>query len=103
MSAATTNLDFEKRRRVLKLFPMQLLPTWDLFIIVFFAIIIAYSFIVGRNSTLKIVIASYLAILTADGFGNMIDRFFLSPAALVETPTSFGPESLIIFKILILL
>ncbi len=103
MSAATTNLDFEKRRRVLKLFPMQLLPTWDLFIIVFFAIIIAYSFIVGRNSTLKIVIASYLAILTADGFGNMIDRFFLSPAALVETPTSFGPESLIIFKILIFL
>jgi len=79
---------------------MQILPTWDLFIIVFFAIILAYSFIVGRNSTLKIIIASYIAILTADGFGNMLDRFLLSPARLVDTPTAFGPESLVIFKIL---
>jgi hypothetical protein len=79
---------------------MQILPTWDLFIIVFFAIILAYSFIVGRNSTLKIIIATYIAILTADGFGNIIDRFFLAPGSVVETPAALGPESLVIFKIL---
>jgi len=80
---------------------MQILPTWDLFIIVFFAIILAYSFIVGRNSTLKIIIASYLAILTADSFGNIIDKFVLSNPSLAETPTAaLGPESLVIFKIL---
>ncbi|MFH1546198.1 MAG: hypothetical protein ABIE14_02385 [Patescibacteria group bacterium] len=79
---------------------MQILPTWDLFIIVFFAIILAYSFIVGRNSTLKIIIATYIAILTADGFGNILDRFILSDARLLETPTALGPESLVIFKIL---
>ena len=79
---------------------MQILPTWDLFIIVFFAIILAYSFIVGRNSTLKIIIATYIAILTADGFGNILDRFILSDARLLETPTAFGPGSLVIFKIL---
>ncbi|MFH1375900.1 MAG: hypothetical protein ABIH35_04505 [Patescibacteria group bacterium] len=80
---------------------MQILPTWDLFIIVFFAIILAYSFIVGRNATLKIVIATYIAILTADGFGNIIDRYFLSPDRLVDVATAAGPESLVILKILI--
>jgi len=80
---------------------MQVLPTWDLFILVFFAIIIAYSFIIGRNSTLKIVIATYLAILTADGFGNLLDQYFLTPASIADPTSIFGPESLIIFKILI--
>ncbi len=80
---------------------MQILPTWDLFIIVFFAIILAYSFIVGRNSTLKIIISTYIAILTADGFGNILDRFILSDSRILETPTSVGPESLVIAKILI--
>ena len=80
---------------------MQVLPTWDLFILVFFAIIIAYSFIIGRNSTLKIIIATYLAILTADGFGNIVDRYFLTPTRLADTATTFGPESLIILKILV--
>jgi hypothetical protein len=79
---------------------MQILPTWDLFIIVFFAIILAYSFIVGRNATLKIIIASYIAILTADSFGNLFDHFLLSEAKLVDLGVSFGSESLIILKIL---
>jgi len=80
---------------------MQVLPTWDLFILVFFAIIIAYSFVIGRNSTLKVVIATYLAILTADGFGNIVDRYFLTPAKIADPASVFGPESLIIFKILV--
>ncbi|MDD3066950.1 MAG: hypothetical protein PHO48_03925 [Candidatus Gracilibacteria bacterium] len=80
---------------------MQILPTWDLFIIVFFAIIIAYSFIVGRNSTIKIIIATYLAILTADGIGNMIDKFFLSGEALMNTGVGGGAETLVVIKILV--
>ena len=84
-----------------KFSPMQILPTWDLFIIVFFAIVVAYSFIVGRNSTLKIIIATYIATLTADGFGNIIDRFVLSDPRFLESATAFGPGSLVIFKILL--
>ena len=79
---------------------MQILPTWDLFIVVFFAIILAYSFIVGRNSTLKIIIASYIAILTADGFGNLINQFIFSNPRMLETSAALGPESLVILKIL---
>ena len=54
---------------------MNVTLSWDLFIIVFFSIIIAYSFIVGRNSTLKIIIGSYIATLTADGLANLVIKY----------------------------
>lgn len=50
---------------------MDLKLSWDLFIIVFFAIVTAYSFIIGRKETLKIIIATYIATLSADGLGNL--------------------------------
>lgn len=80
---------------------MQILPTWDLFIIVFFAIVVAYSFIVGRNSTLKIIIATYIATLTADGFGNLLDTFVLSDPNFVLNVGNFGPSVLVVSKILL--
>ena len=80
---------------------MQILPTWDLFILVFFAIIIAYSFIIGRNSTLKIIISTYIAILTADGFGNIVDKFILSENPVIDIVTAANTGSLVILKILI--
>ncbi|MEK7528563.1 MAG: hypothetical protein AAB592_02260 [Patescibacteria group bacterium] len=56
------------------------MPTlsWDLFVIVVFTVIIAYSFIIGKENTLKVVIASYMAILTADALGNLFKEFFLA-------------------------
>lgn len=55
---------------------MDLKLSWDLFVIVFFAIITAYSFIIGRRDTLKIIIATYIATLTADGIGNIFQKIF---------------------------
>jgi hypothetical protein len=54
---------------------MDLKLSWDLFIIVFFAIVTAYSFIIGRQETLKIIIASYIATISADGLGNLFSKF----------------------------
>jgi hypothetical protein len=54
---------------------MDLKLSWDLFIIVFFAIVTAYSFIIGRQETLKIIIASYIATISADGLGNLFTKF----------------------------
>ena len=54
---------------------MDLKLSWDLFVIVFFAIVTAYSFIIGRKDTLKIIIGTYIATLSADGFGNIFQRF----------------------------
>lgn len=51
--------------------------SWDLFVLVIFAVIITYSFIIGKENTLKVIIGSYLAILTADGLGNLFKQYAL--------------------------
>lgn len=54
---------------------MSLQLSWDLFIIVFFSIVVAYSYIMGREDTLKVIIATYIATISADGIGNIIQKF----------------------------
>lgn len=77
-----------------------LAPTWDLFILVFFSIIIAYSFIVGRNATLKIIIATYIAILATDGIGNLLERLLTSGDAIINLVPA-DSNSIIVIKILL--
>lgn len=55
---------------------MNIQLTWDLFIIVFFAIVITYSFIIGRKESVKIIIATYIAIVAVQGIGNVLGRVF---------------------------
>jgi len=80
---------------------MEINLSWDLFVIVFFAVIIAYSFIIGRNQTLKIIIASYIAILTSDGIGNLIERYLIGDQPLIDVFSSSNISTLIIIKIFI--
>lgn len=53
---------------------MTIAPTWDLFIIVFFGLVITYSFIIGKHEAVKIIISTYIAILAVEGIGNVIER-----------------------------
>lgn len=79
---------------------MQINLSWDLFVIVFFTVIIAYTFIIGRNQSVKIIISSYIAILAADGIGNIIERYFLGEAPIVNSLNLANDEStLILIKI----
>jgi len=81
---------------------MEINLSWDLFVIVFFTVIIAYSFIVGRNSTLKIIIASYIAILASDGIGNLIEHFLIGDKPLINLlDVTTNENSLIVIKIFI--
>jgi len=81
---------------------MDINLSWDLFVIVFFAVIIAYSFIIGRNQTLKIIIASYIAILAADGMGNLIQHYFIGEQAIAGRIQVTNVEStLVILKIFV--
>lgn len=81
---------------------MDINLSWDLFVIVFFAVIIAYSFIIGRNHTFKVIIASYIAILTADGIGNLIERYLLGDSAVFGKLELANPVAgMIILKIFI--
>lgn len=51
---------------------MNISLTWDLLVVVFFAVIIAYSFIVGKDECVKIVIATYIATIAVQGVGNLL-------------------------------
>jgi hypothetical protein len=54
---------------------MDLTLSWDLFIVFFFSVVTAYSFIMGKHQTLTILIAIYIAILATQGMGNVLIRF----------------------------
>lgn len=77
-----------------------LIPTWDLFILILFLVIIAYSFMIGRASTSKIVIATYIAILAADGLGNYLYTLIIGPdPSLKLFSVQATPTSILILKL----
>lgn len=73
--------------------------SWDLFILVFFGVVIAYSFIIGRNQTIKVIISTYMAILTADGIGNLLQTYLLPAAPSLQGEV--GDQALVLVKIFI--
>ncbi len=48
--------------------------SWDLLIIVFFGLVVAYSLIIGRNNNIKVIIATYMSALFADAVGNLFGK-----------------------------
>ncbi len=69
---------------------MDLRLSWDLFILVFFAIIIAYSFILGKDATLKIILGTYASALAADAAGNLFGMKFGSAPQLLKATAGIG-------------
>lgn len=55
---------------------MNIQLSWDLFVLVFFVVIVAYSFIIGRDNTLKVILGTYVAALAADAAGNLFAGYF---------------------------
>ena len=55
---------------------MNVVLSWDLFVLAFFVVIIAYSFIIGRDNTLKVILGTYVAILAADAVGALFGQYF---------------------------
>ena len=70
---------------------MNLTLSWDLVIIVFFAVIITYTFIIGRKESIKIIIASYIAIVAVQGVGNGLQRLMNGSATLLG-PIGFNMD-----------
>lgn len=79
--------------------------SWDLFIVVVFAVIVAYSFIIGKENTLKVIIGSYIAILAADGIGNLFKQYVLTSKQFVTFMNFLGiggeDKSIIMIKVVI--
>ena len=81
--------------------------SWDLFILVFFAVVIAYSFIIGKSQTLKVILGTYVSILCADGLGNLFAKYFVVSKTFMKAMKLFAvgteDQTVIFFKVLIFL
>ncbi|MBP7057121.1 hypothetical protein KBB08_01375 [Candidatus Gracilibacteria bacterium] len=81
---------------------MYLAPTWNLFILILFTVIVAYSLIIGSNRTAKIILSSYVAVLAADGLGNLFYTFFTNPNRVFSLVTiQSASQTLVTVKILL--
>jgi hypothetical protein len=84
---------------------MDIQLSWDLFILVFFVVIIAYSFIIGRDNTLKVILGTYVAAITADATGNIFGEYFSGSALFMKLLklASVGneQEAIIFVKVLV--
>lgn len=86
---------------------MNLHLSWDLFILVFFAVVIAYSFIIGRNQTLKVILGTYVSILCSDGIGNLFAKYLAPSQPFLRLMKLFAigseDQAVIFFKVLVFL
>ena len=83
---------------------MNLVLSWDLFVVVMFVMIVAYSFIIGLDRTLKTLIGTYLAILAADGLGNVTFLLMQQESKLTKLLKLYevgGAESHVVIKIIL--
>ena len=54
---------------------MDITLTWDLVIVVFFAVVTAYSFLVGKHQCVKVIVATYISLVAVQGLVTLIGRF----------------------------
>ena len=86
---------------------MDLQLSWDLFIVVFFVIVVAYSLIIGRDNTIKVILGTYVAVVCADAIGGLFAHYmggtmmFLQFAK--EASLESVDEAVIFSKVLIFL
>lgn len=84
---------------------MNIVLSWDLFILAFFVVIIAYSFIIGRDNTLKVILGTYVAILAADSVGALFGQYFAGSELFVRILQSASvntdEEAVIFIKVLV--
>ncbi len=81
--------------------------SWDLFILAFFGVVTAYSFIIGRSQTLKIITSTYIAILCADALGNLFAMNLASSESFIRFMRLFSvgnaDQATAFFKVLVLI
>jgi hypothetical protein len=84
---------------------MDLRLSWDLFIIVFFGIVVAYSFIIGRNNIFKVILGTYVAALGADALGNIFSKTLAMSSSFMKLLKLFSisteEEATLLIKIVV--
>lgn len=59
---------------------MEVALTWNLVLLSGFVMLFAYSFLLGQNSTIKLILSIYIAIMTADGIAKILQDFVINPS-----------------------
>lgn len=59
---------------------MEVALTWNLVILAVAVMLFAYSFIIGQDHTIKLILSIYIAILTSDGIASLLQRFVFDPS-----------------------
>lgn len=84
---------------------MDLRLSWDLFVVVFFVIITAYSLIIGKDNTLKVILGTYISLVCADAIGEIIGHYFMGTQMFLlmakEARLESTEEALIFIKVLV--
>src|SRR3989338_9031831 len=79
---------------------MPLSLSWDIFIAVFVALVVAYSFIIGKHESVKVIVAAYIAIVAVQGIESLVLRYFpLLQSTLGTLQITFTPLSLALGKL----
>ncbi|TSC60799.1 MAG: Uncharacterized protein Greene041662_31, partial [Candidatus Peregrinibacteria bacterium Greene0416_62] len=74
--------------------------SWDLFIAVFVALVVAYSFIIGKHESVKVIVAAYIAIVAVHGIESLTLRTLpLLQATLGTLQISFTPLTIALGKL----
>jgi hypothetical protein len=74
---------------------MEIALTWNLVILSVLVMLFAYNFLLGQNATIKPIISTYIAVLTADGVAQILKQFVLDPSPGMQK--LFGENELEIF------
>lgn len=88
---------------------MDFTLSWDLCVIVFFGIVISYSFIIGLEESVKVIVFTYVAMVAAQGAGSLLAQVsqysqpLLTSFGLGFDATMLDVSKLILFIILIVL
>ncbi len=64
---------------------MEIALTWNLVLLSVLVMLFAYNFLLGQNATIKLIISTYIAILTADGVAKILKDFFFDPAPGIQS------------------
>ncbi len=79
---------------------MSLTLSWDLLIILFVVLVVAYSFIVGKDASVKIIVATYISVVAVEALGN-IALIVTSASTASMVGLSLSPDILAIGKLIL--
>lgn len=79
---------------------MSLTLSWDLLIILFVVLVVAYSFIVGKDASVKIIVATYISVVAVEALGN-IALLITNASTASMVGLSLSPDVLAIGKLVL--